>query len=178
MSLRGIIALGILVLAAAVLGPRGMHVDTYEQAVPTLVAPFGEWGLSLFAASLGIACLGAAADVGLNFAYVLSQAFGWNWSENLKPHEDARFAAVYSLAIALAAGLVLLFDPLQLTLLTMALNAVIAPLIVFPLLILMNDKQYLREHTNGVVSNVLVSVIVIVAFAVAIVAIPLEILGG
>jgi Mn2+/Fe2+ NRAMP family transporter len=178
MSFGGIIALGILVLAAAVLGPRGTHVDTYEQAVPTLVAPFGEWGLSLFAASLGIACLGAAADVGLNFAYVLSQAFGWNWSENLKPHEDARFAAVYSLAIALAAGLVLLFDPLQLTLLTMALNAVIAPLIVFPLLILMNDKQYLREHTNGIVSNVLVSVIVIVAFAVAIVAIPLEILGG
>ncbi|HTM04609.1 MAG TPA: divalent metal cation transporter [Vicinamibacterales bacterium] len=178
MSFGGAIALGLLVLAATVLGPRGMHVDTYEQAVPVLVGPFGEWGLSLFVAALGIACLGAAADVGLNFAYLLSQGFGWNWSENLKPHEDARFAAAYSAAVVPAALLVMLFDPLQVTLLTMALNAVIAPLIVFPLLILMNDKQYLRDHTNGVISNLLVSAVVILAFAVAVVAIPLEILGG
>ena len=178
MSFGGVIALGILILAAVVLGPRGIHVDSYEEAVPTLVAPFGEWGLSLFAASLGIACLGAAADVSLNLAYVVSQGFGWNWSENLKPHEDARFAIVYTAGIPLSCVLVLLFDPLGLTLLTMALNAVIAPLVVFPLLILMNDKSYLREHTNGVVSNILVSLIIVLAFAVAVVAIPLEILGG
>jgi Mn2+/Fe2+ NRAMP family transporter len=143
-----------------------------------LVAPFGEWGLSLFAASLGVACLGAAADLSLNLAYVVSQGFGWNWSENLKPHEDARFALTYTCAIVVAAMVVLLVDPLRLTMITMALNGAIAPFIVFPLLILMNDKAYLRDRTNGPLMNVLTSLVILVAFAIAVVAIPLEVLGG
>jgi Mn2+/Fe2+ NRAMP family transporter len=178
MSFGSIISIGILVLTALALAPRGIHVDSFEQAVLALVAPFGEWGLTLFAGSLAIACIGAALDVSLNLAYVVSQGLGWHWSENLKPHEDARFAAVYTVAIGAAALVVMLIQPLGLTMVAMALNAVIAPLIVFPFLILMNDKAYLHEHTNGVVSNVLISGVIIVAFAVAVVAIPLEIFGG
>jgi Mn2+/Fe2+ NRAMP family transporter len=73
---------------------------------------------------------------------------------------------------------VLFFDPLKLTMLAMALNAVIAPLIVFPMLILMNDKSYLREYTNGPIANALVMVVIIVACVVGLVALPLEIIGG
>jgi Mn2+/Fe2+ NRAMP family transporter len=178
MSFGSLIAVGILVLSAVVLGARGMQVDSFEQATMTLVAPFGEWGLSLFAASLGVACLGAAADLSLNLAYVVSQGFGWNWSENLKPHEDARFALTYTCAIVVAAMVVLVVDPLRLTMITMALNGAIAPFIVFPLLILMNDKAYLRDRTNGPLMNVLTSLVILVAFAIAVVAIPLEVLGG
>jgi Mn2+/Fe2+ NRAMP family transporter len=178
MSFGSLIAVGILVLAAVVLGPRGVHVDSFEQAVFTLVAPFGEWGLSLFVASLAVACFGAGADLSLNLAYLVSQGFGWNWSENLKPHEDARFALVYSFAILLAAAGVMFADPLKLTMVTMALNGAVAPFIVFPLLIVMNDKAYLRDQTNGLLTNVLTSVVILIAFVIAIVAIPLEVLGG
>jgi Mn2+/Fe2+ NRAMP family transporter len=178
MSFGSVIAIGILVLSALLLGSRGISVDSFEQAVLTLVGPFGEWGLSLFAASLGVACLGAAADLSLNLAYVVSQGFGWNWSENLKPHEDARFALIYTTAIAAAATVVMFADPLTLTMVTMALNGAIAPFIVLPLLILMNDKAYLRDRTNGVIGNVAVSLVILIAFAIAVVAIPLEVLGG
>jgi len=64
------------------------------------------------------------------------------------------------------------------TMIAMALNAVIAPLIVFPLLILMNDTAYLREHTNGPIGNVLVAVVIVLACLFGLVAIPLEVLGG
>jgi Mn2+/Fe2+ NRAMP family transporter len=50
--------------------------------------------------------------------------------------------------------------------------------IVFPLLILMNDRHYLREYRNHTVGNVLVSAVVVVAFVIALVAIPLAVLGG
>jgi Mn2+/Fe2+ NRAMP family transporter len=60
----------------------------------------------------------------------------------------------------------------------MALNALLAPIIVFPLLILMNDRHYLREYDNHLVGNVVVSAIVVIAFLIALVAIPLEVLGG
>jgi succinate-semialdehyde dehydrogenase/glutarate-semialdehyde dehydrogenase len=53
-----------------------------------------------------------------------------------------------------------------------------APFIVFPLLIVMNDKAYLRDQTNGLLTNVLTSVVILIAFVIAIVAIPLEVLGG
>jgi Mn2+/Fe2+ NRAMP family transporter len=177
MSFGSAIAIGIMVLAAFV-GLRGIQIDSFEQAVLTLVGPYGEWGLSLFVASLGVTCLGAAADLSLNLSYVVAQGFGWNWSENLKPHDDARFALTYTVAIFLAALLVMAADPLWLTMITMALNGAIAPFIVFPLLILMNDQAYLGQHRNGVVSNVLVSVVILIAFAIAVVAIPLEVLGG
>ena len=178
MSFGALISVGIIIMGALTLGPRGIQVDSFEQVVLSLVSPFGEWGLSLFVGTLGIACLGAASDISLNISYAVSQGFGWNWSENLKPHQDARFAAVYSLAIPVAMLVVLVFDPLKLTMLAMALNAVIAPLIVFPLLILMNDKQYLREYTNGPIANTLVALVVVLACVFGIVALPLEILGG
>jgi hypothetical protein len=46
------------------------------------------------------------------------------------------------------------------------------------LLILMNDKAYLREHTNGPIGNVLVAVVIVLACVLGLVAIPLEVLGG
>jgi Mn2+/Fe2+ NRAMP family transporter len=178
MSFGAVISVGIVIMSALTLGPRGIQVDSFEQVVLSLVSPFGEWGLSLFVATLGIACLGAASDISLNIAYAVSQGFGWNWSENLKPHQDARFAAIYTLAIPVAMLIVLFFDPLKLTMLAMALNAVIAPLIVFPLLILMNDKMYLREYTNGPIANALVAIVVVLACIFGLVALPLEMMGG
>lgn len=178
MSFGAVISIGILIMSALTLGPRGIQVDSFEQAVLSLVSPFGEWGLSLFVGTLGIACLGAASDVSLNIAYAVSQGFGWDWSENLKPHQDARFAMAYTLAIPIAMVIVLLVDPLQVTMLAMALNAVIAPLVVFPLLILMNDKTYLREYTNGPIANTLVALVVVLACIIGIVALPLQVLGG
>jgi Mn2+/Fe2+ NRAMP family transporter len=78
MSFGAMIAMGIIIMSTLTLGPRGIHVDSFEQIVVTLVSPFGEWGLALFVGTLGIACLGAASDVSLNIAYAVSQGFGWN----------------------------------------------------------------------------------------------------
>jgi hypothetical protein len=42
----------------------------------------------------------------------------------------------------------------------------------------MNDKTYLKTYTNGVVTNVAVVTIVAVSFALAVLAIPVQWLGG
>jgi len=42
----------------------------------------------------------------------------------------------------------------------------------------MNDRHYVREYRNHAVGNIFVSAIVVIAFLIAIVAIPLEVLGG
>ncbi|MGB8508631.1 MAG: Nramp family divalent metal transporter [Pyrinomonadaceae bacterium] len=179
MGFGSFVAMGLMIVAALVLEPRGIQVDRYEQAAMMLTPAFGRWGFVLFAASLGIACLGAALEVSLDQAYVVAQALGWNWGESLPPGEAARFSSTYTVFIFLAAlPIVFGIDPLKLTIFTMALTAVILPLVIIPFLILMNDEKYLKEHRNGIVGNAVVIFIIGLAFIIAVVAIPLEIIGG
>ncbi len=179
MSFGSIVSLGLLIVAAVVLKPKGIQVDSYEQAALMLTEPFGYWGFVLFAASLAIACFGAALEVTLDTAYIVAQAFGWNWGENLKPKDAARFSFVYTVFVFLA-SLLMVFgvDPLQLTLFSMAITAVILPPVIIPFLILMNDKLYVGKYRNGWISNSVVIFTIVLAFVLAIVAIPLEIIGG
>jgi Mn2+/Fe2+ NRAMP family transporter len=179
MSFGACITIGVVVCAAFVLHPAQIRADSYQQAALQLMGPLGRPGLFLFAASLFIACVGAALEVALNLAYTLSQALGWNWSENQPPAEDARFASAYTIALAIG-GLLMAtgLDPLRLTMLAMAFNVVVAPLVVMPLVVLMNNKELLGRHTNSLPTNIAITLIVLLAFVVSVVAIPLEVLGG
>jgi Mn2+/Fe2+ NRAMP family transporter len=179
MSFGSLISLGVLVVSALALQPRGIRLDRYEQAALMLTPVFGYWGFILFAASLGITCFGAALEVSLDLSYMVAQGFGWNWGENQKPAAEARFSFTYTLVIFLSALLMVVgIDPLKLTLFTMATTALILPLDVAPFLILMNDQRYVGEHRNGWVSNTMIILIIGLTFLIAAVAIPLEIFGG
>ena len=179
MGFGAVIAGAAIVVAAVVLAPRHIQVSDYHQAALMLTNIFPYWGYMLFAASMAIACLGAAIEVALSLAYATAQTFGWNWGEDLKPSEDARFCLVYTAAIFLSAlVIVAAVDPLKLTLLTMAVNAAVMPFVVLPVLMLMNDRKLLGKNANGWISNTVVVVIVALAFVLAIVSIPLAFKGG
>ena len=179
MGFGSIVSLGVLIVAALVLHPKGIQVDSYEQAALMLTQSLGYWGFVLFAASLGIACFGASLEVTLDTAYIVAQALGWNWGENVKPKEAARFSLVYT-AFVFLASLLMVFgiDPLQLTLFSMAITTLILPPVIIPFLVLMNDESYVGKHRNGWISNAVVIFSIALAFILAIVAIPLEFLGG
>ncbi|MGA8810596.1 MAG: divalent metal cation transporter [Thermoanaerobaculia bacterium] len=179
MSFGAVMSVAVLVCAALVLAPRGIEVARYEQAALILVPALGRWGLPLFAATLGVCCFGAAMEVSLATAYMLAQTLGWNWGENKKPDKEARFSMTYVIMLLLGGSLLLTgIDPLKLTMYAMALTAVILPLIALPFVVLLNDETYVHEHTNGPIGNTVVIVTIILASIVAIVTIPLEIMGG
>ena len=179
MGFGSIVSLGVLIVAAQVLNPRGIQVDSYEQAALMLTEPFGYWGFILFAVSLGVACFGAALQVSLDTAYITAQAFGWNWGENLHPKEAARFSLIYTVFVFSASLLMAVgIDPLQLTLFSMALTALLIPLAIAPFLVIMNDREYVGEYRNGWISNTVVIFTVGLGFILALVAIPLVFLGG
>lgn len=179
MGFGGLIQVGVVACAALVLAPRDIRVDDYSQIALTLVGPLGRVGFYLFAASLGITCFGACLEQALETGYVASQAFGWNWGQSEAPAKVARFTAAYTASIILSA-LVLItgIDPLKLTMLSMALTAVMLPLSVTPLLVIMNDRDYLKEHTNGTLSNFVIGFIVAMTCILAVIAIPLEYFGS
>jgi Mn2+/Fe2+ NRAMP family transporter len=178
MSFGGLVGMSVMIVAGIVLAPRGILGESYQQAATVLGPAFGRWGFPLFCASLAIGCIGAALELALDVSYSLGQTFGWEWSENQEPAEEARFALGYTIAIAIAtipslAGI----DPLRFTMFSMAATVVALPLLIGPLLVVMNDKLYLKSHTNGWVTNIAVLAIVAVSFVLAVAAIPLQLAG-
>jgi Mn2+/Fe2+ NRAMP family transporter len=179
MSFGAVMSVAVLVCAALVLAPRSIEVGRYEQAALILIPALGRWGLPLFAATLGVCCFGAAIEVSLATAYMVAQTLGWNWGENKKPDQEARFSMTYVVMLLLGGALLLTgIDPLKLTMYAMALTAVILPLIVVPFVVLLNDETYVHEHRNGPIGNTIVIVTIVLASIVALVTIPLEIMGG
>ena len=179
MGFGGFLSVAVLVVAALVFAPRGIKVEEYTQLPLLLSAPWGRVGFGLFAGSLFITCLGATAEIALALAYKIAQGFGWNWGEDLGPSDDARFSLTYTLILLVSMLLVLVgIDPLKLTTLSMALTAASLPVAILPFLILMNDSKYLGEHTNGWLGNLAILVISVLSGIVAVVSIPLEIIGG
>jgi len=180
MGFGAVVAAAVLIVAAMVFLPRGLLVDDYTQiALGLTTALDGNWGFYLFAASLGVACLGAALEASLAMAYVLAQGLGWNWGESMKPRRAARFSVTYTAAIAISVIPMLLgVDPLALTVFSMAITAVVLPLAIFPFMVLMNDERYLGRHRNGRVSNGVVIGVIALAFILAVITIPLQVMGG
>jgi Mn2+/Fe2+ NRAMP family transporter len=179
MSFGALLSAAIIVLAALVFFPRGIRVERYEQVALILTGVFGRWGFTLVVLSLAIACFGAALEVALAVAYLVAQGFGWHWSEDAPPREAARFTLVYTAVAVLGpVPLVLGLDPLELTIFSMAITSAALPFAIGPFLVLMNDEDYVGEHGNGPIANAVVLVTMLLGFVLAVVTIPLVVLGG
>jgi hypothetical protein len=70
------------------------------------------------------------------------------------------------------------FDPLRLTMLSVALTVVIMPAVVLRFLVLMNDEKYVKQHTSGTIGNASLAALTILACVLALVVVPLELFGG
>ena len=118
-------------------------------------------------------------EITLQMAYFTAQGFGWNWSENQRPLDEARFSAAYTLIVILGAVASLVgIDPLGLTIFSMVATAATLPVSIVPFLFLMNDYSYVRGYRNGWFSNTVTIVLIGLAFVLAVVSIPLQIFGG
>ena len=61
---------------------------------------------------------------------------------------------------------------------SMVLAVVILPLVLAPLLVIMNDERYLQNDRNGWISNTVGIVALLAAIVMALAALPLQIMGG
>ena len=175
----GLLAVAVLIIAAVVLKPVDVEVQRFDQMARMVTVPFPKWGIVLFATTMAITCLGAAMEIAVSISYMFGQGLGWHASEEGKPVKEARFSTVYTVIIIVSAIPILIgIDPIKVTEISMALTAATLPLAVIPFLVLMNDENYMGAHRNGILGNSIVVVISVMACLLALVAIPLQILGG
>ena len=179
MSFGSLGSLGLIVLGAIVLQPLNIQSSTLGELGLAMAKALGPFGMICFAIALFATCLGASLEVLLGVSYNVAQGFGWEWGENKKPVEAARFNLVIILFLLVATAIGLLgIDPLQLALFASTIIALFLPISLFPFLVLMNDPQYLGDKINGRVTNIAIICILVIAFVVAAVSLPLEILTG
>ncbi|GLV56815.1 hypothetical protein KDH_36540 [Dictyobacter sp. S3.2.2.5] len=172
-------SVAIIVLCAIVLQPLQMQAISLGEIGLALAKPFGSIGALLFAAVLFVTCTGAAMECALSLSYIVAQGFGWEWGEGKKPVEAARFNLVLILAL-LIAFLIGIWgtDPLKLALFASTIIALFLPISLLPFLVLMNDPQYLGDKINASWMNFALIAILSLAFLVAAISIPLELMSG
>jgi len=179
MSFGALMSIGVLVAAAQLFNPRGIDISRYEQIALILTPALHKWGWPVFGGALAVCCFGAAVEISLASAYAIAQTLGWNWGEDEKPAERARFSLTYTILIFLSIVPILLgVDPLKQTIFSMALTAIVLPLAILPFLLLLNDEEFVGSHRNGPIGNTVVVFTIFMASIIALVAVPLEILGG
>jgi Mn2+/Fe2+ NRAMP family transporter len=170
-----------MTIAALVLSPADISVDSLPVVALPVVAAVGKLGLA--AAILGIfaATFGAALETALSAGYCVAQYFGWEWGKLHAPREAARFYLVVLMSLLGAALFgVSRVDPIKVTEYSIVLSAAALPLTYFPILVIANDPDYMGDRVNGKLANAVAFVYLIILVLVAVATIPLIVItkGG
>ncbi|MDT0169698.1 Nramp family divalent metal transporter [Pseudarthrobacter sp. BRE9] len=177
--LGGLLSVAIAGCAAVVLLPAGISVTSLSQVILPVAEGAGKLGLAFVLVGIVAATFGAALETTLSSGYTLAQFFGWSWGKFRRPAEAARFHL--AMIVCLVIGMAVLatgVDPVQVTEYSVVFSAIALPLTYLPVLIVANDPQYMHEHVNGRVVNVLGMVYLVIILVASLAAIPLMIVTG
>ena len=181
MGLGSLLAIAILSNSAQLFGPINVDPEIPGTAALQAAIPFGKWGLILALLGMFFAVSGAAVETCLANAYSIAQFFGWIWGRHKKPWEAPRFTVTWIALFLLALAIVLTgVDVMILVEFAILFSILVLPLTYLPLLLLSEDKKYMREYVNGPVSKLLGWFYFAVITAAAVAALPLFVItsGG
>jgi NRAMP (natural resistance-associated macrophage protein)-like metal ion transporter len=170
-----LIAWFIVVACAATLFVHGMGaIQVAADAAEAMRPLAGDYAFLLFAFGLFNASLFAASILPLSTAYTVCEGLGVESGVDKSFKEAPFFYWLYTLLIVGGAVTVLVLPDAQLinvAILSQVLNGVLLPVVIVPMLLLINRKDLMGEHRNTRLWNVIAwatSVIVIGMTAVMI----------
>ena len=152
-----VIAMFIVVVTAVTLFPRGIQVQTAEQAALALAPVAGNFAKALFAFGLFGASVLAATVMPLTTSYAVCESFGWESGVSRKFSEAPVFMGLYTALIAIGAVVVLVpgLPLFGVIILSQNLNGILLPIVLVFMLRLVNKPRLMGEHTNPAWLNVL-----------------------
>ncbi len=180
-GLGSLLAISILAGSAQLFGPANVGPEIPGSSALEAAIPFGKAGLLLALLGMLFAVAGAAVETCMSNAYAVSQFFGWEWGRHTKPWEAPRFTLAW-IAVMLLALLIVLsgVDVMSLVEYAVLFSIVVLPLTYLPLMLLANDKSYMRQYANKWLAKGLGWLFLAIVTAAAVAAIPLYLLtsGG
>jgi len=153
-----IIVFFIIICTASTLNRIGLtNISDAAEAAKALIPLAGKWAGLTFAFGLLNASLFAATILPLSTAHVICEGLGFEAGLDHKFREAPAFYWLYTMLIVVGAGIILLPNaPLWKILIFSQLgNGVWLPIVVIFILLLINRKDLMGEHTNTLLFNVI-----------------------
>jgi NRAMP (natural resistance-associated macrophage protein)-like metal ion transporter len=146
----------IVVSTAATLHTHGVHIETAADAARALKPLAGPYAEKLFAIGLFGASMLAAGVLPLATAYSISEALGFEKGVSRSFREAPIFLGVFTFLVAVGAAIAVIPDlPLiRVLLVTQVINGLLLPIILFAILRLVNDRDLMGPHINGIFYNI------------------------
>ena len=148
----------IIVCTAATLYASGQrNIADAAEAAKALVPLAGKWAGTLFAFGLLNASLFAASILPLSTAHVICEGLGFEAGIDNKFREAPIFYWLYTVLIAVGAGIVLLPNaPLwKILIFSQVGNGIWLPVVVIFILLLVNRRDLMGEYVNSGLFNVI-----------------------
>jgi len=141
----------IIVACAATLNVHGLtNISSAKEAALALQPLAGKFAGGLFAFGLLNASLFAASILPLSTAHVICEGLGFEAGLDRKFKEAPAFYSLYTLLIVVGAGIVLIpRAPLwKILLYSQVGNGIWLPIVLIFILLLINRRELMGEHTN------------------------------
>ncbi len=152
-----VIVFFIIVCTAATLNRSGLtNITDAGEAAKALVPLAGRWASYLFAFGLLNASIFSATILPLSTAHVICEGMGFEAGLDHKFREAPAFYWLYTILIVVGAGIVLIPNvPLwKIFIFSQVGNGVWLPIVVIFILLLVNRKDLMGEHTNTLGFNI------------------------
>jgi manganese transport protein len=147
----GAVSLAILVTAAGTIHGTGAEVAGAADMAPQLEPLLGRWAGVFFAVGFFAAGMTSSITAPLAAAYATAGALGWKGDLRAP-----RFRLVWGGVIAVGALFAATgIRPVEAILFAQAANGMLLPCIAAFLLLAVNDRRWMGDHGNGLVSNLL-----------------------
>jgi Mn2+/Fe2+ NRAMP family transporter len=151
-----VIALFIVVVTAVTLFPRGIVIESADQAALALAPVAGSFAKALFAFGLFGASVLAATVMPLTTSYAVCEAFGWESGISRRFSEAPVFMGLYTALIVVGALVVLVpgLPLIAVILISQNLNGILLPIILVFMLRLVNNPRIMGRYVNPTWLNV------------------------
>jgi len=146
----------IIVSTAATLHQHGLHIESAADAARALRPLAGPYAESLFAIGLFGASMLAAGVLPLATAYSISEALGFEKGVSRSFREAPIFIGVFTFLVAVGAAIAVIphLPLIRVLLVTQVINGLLLPIILFAILRLVNDRDLMGAHVNGLFYNI------------------------
>lgn len=150
------IAFFIVVSTAATLHKFGIQLDTAEHASRALAPLAGPYAGILFATGLFGASMLAAGVLPLATAYSISEALGFEKGVSRSFREAPIFLGIFTFLVVVGALIAMIpgLPLFRVLLVTQFINGLLLPVILIAILRLVNNRELMGAHVNGIVYNI------------------------
>jgi Mn2+/Fe2+ NRAMP family transporter len=151
-----IVVFFIVVSTAATLHKHGLHIESAADAARALKPLAGPYAETLFAIGLFGASMLAAGVLPLATAYSISEALGFEKGVSRSFREAPIFIGVFTFLVAVGAAIAVIpnLPLIRVLLVTQVINGLLLPIILFAILRLVNDRDLMGTHINGLLYNI------------------------